>query len=124
MTSYINYKIGQVIEYMHILLVIYVLTGYYITPLIYLHYHLFLIILIFLDWKNNKECTLTKLEFYFKHNNISDETRHTREFIRPKINNLFNTNLTSKQVNNGLHILFRLCFILSFIRYIRYYHLL
>ena len=98
--------------------------GFYITPLKYLYYYLFLIILIFLDWKNNKECTLTKQEYYFKYGDTSDTTRYKREFFRPIFNRLFNTNITSNQSNSLSYISFKICFILGFIRLIRYYHVL
>jgi hypothetical protein len=59
----INECIADLIHNIHILLIIYIFIGHYITPINYIKYYLLLIIFIFLDWNDyDGQCILTKLE--------------------------------------------------------------
>jgi Ca2+/Na+ antiporter len=102
------------------LLLIYVMIGYLITPLQYIKYLLLIIILIYLNWKyDNERCILTKLEHYYRTNewNIKPAIEiEAPEFFRPFIKKIFNINLTRESADKLNYYLLTNSFILGFIR--------
>ncbi len=109
---------ADIINYIHIFLIIYVYTGWLITPIKYLHYYIFLIIFIFLDWNDfDGQCILTRLEFYFR---TGDWTpKESPEFFRPMINKMFDLKLTKEEGNRLNYFSFTLCLLLGFFRFQR-----
>ena len=116
----INHSIANLINFIHKLLVIYVLVGHYLTPDPYLKYYLFLIIFIFLDWNDfDGQCFLTNLEHYFRTGSFSKvppTSEDAPEFFRPIVNKLFNLNLTRNEGDRLNNFVFMMCFLLGFIR--------
>lgn len=109
----ISYKIGSLIEYIHSLLILYILVGHVVTPNKYLHYYLYLIIFIFLDWNDyDGKCILTKYEYYFKYKKFNKDY----EFFRPRVNKLFNLNLNKQEGDKLNNFLFMICFFIGFTR--------
>ena len=65
-----NGIIADALNYLHIAFVLYIIVGWYFTPIRYIHLYLFIIIFIILDWNDfDGLCTLTKMEDYFRNNN-------------------------------------------------------
>ena len=123
----INNNVADLIKYLHYILIIYVFTGHYITPIKYLKYYLLFVIFIFLDWNDfDGQCILTGIEYYFRYGKQDDRPAHEEnapEFFRPLINNTFNINLSreeSKKLNN---FLFMFCFLLGFLRLTNYFNI-
>jgi hypothetical protein len=125
-----NILIANMIRYIHYILIIYILIGFYITPIKYLHYYLLLIIFILLDWNDlDGQCILTKWEYYFRKKsennkiNMLSEYSNEPEFFRPIINKLFNINLTSKEGDRLNYFVFISCFLFGFIRLLNHYNI-
>ena len=116
----INIFLANIIRYIHLLLIFYVLTGFIITPIKYLKYYIYIIIFIFLDWNDSDgQCTLTGLEHRFrtgKYNNKNAKEENAPEFVRPLINKLFNLNLSRDKVNRLNNFIFMLCLLFAFTR--------
>ena len=104
-----NEIIANVIYLIHICLVLYIILGWYITPIQYLIYYIYLIILIMLSWNINGSCGLTKLESHYRNNND--------EFFRPLLNKLLNSNLDKEQSDKINYFTFLFCLLLGFIKY-------
>ena len=120
----INHGIADLIKIIHTVLVLYILTGHYFTPIKYLKYYLLLVIFIFLDWNDfDGMCILTKLEHYFRTGVLTNKAplQDGPEFFRPLIKNLFNLNLTSIEADRLNNFVFMFCFLLGFYRLINHY---
>ena len=133
--------IADTIHYLHIVLVFYVLTGWVITPIRKIHYYIFFVLFVLLDWNDlDGECFLTRLEHYFRENErdipssyghghghekitISTETGEP-EFFRPLMNNLFNTNLTSQEASRLNYFTFISAILLAFLRLLHHYNIM
>jgi len=120
----INIFVANIISYIHLLLMFYVFTGFIITPIKYLKYYIFMLILIFLDWNDSDgQCILTGLEHRFrtgKCNKKSARYENAPEFFRPLINKLFNLNLSRDESDRLNNFIFMLCLLFAFIRYIKH----
>lgn len=117
----INLFIADLIKYIHIFMIIYILIGHYITPTEYIKYYLLLIIFIFLDWNDcDGQCIFTKLENYFRTGNWIQKAplEGGPEFFRPLVNKLFNLNLNNIQADRLNNFIFMICFLLGFYRII------
>jgi len=116
-----NIFIANTIHYFHYILVIYILIGYIITPIKYLKYYIYLIIIIFLNWNDiDGQCILTRLEYYFRTDKWNQEPaikENAPEFFRPIINKLFNINLNRSESDRLNNFIFMLCLLFGFIRY-------
>lgn len=123
--------LADIIYYMHLLLIIYILFGFMFLPSNHLPFYIILIILVFIDWNDyDGMCILTKLEYYFRHgiwietqeqlNKINKKTEEPAEFFRPLINKVFNVELTSYEASRLNNLLFSLCLLFGFIRYVSY----
>lgn len=127
----INAIIADSIHYLHILLVLYILFGWIITPIKKIHYYILVIMFVILDWNDiDGECILTRLEHYFREKIKNTNTKLTTntetgqpEFFRPLVNKLFNTQLTTNEANRINYFAFILVMMLAFFRMIRYYNI-
>lgn len=128
-----NKLIADIIYYTHLLLIIYILFGFMFLPSNHLPFYIILIILVFIDWNDyDGMCILTKLEYYFRHGvwiktreqlnkiNNNKKTEEPAEFFRPLINKVFNVELTSYEASRLNNLLFSLCLLFGFIRYVSY----
>lgn len=115
-----NIIIAELMRYIHIVLIIYILIGHIITPKAYLKYYLYLIIFVFLDWNDfDAQCILTKLEHYFRTGEMVDKSateENAPEFFRPLVNNLFNLNLDRASADRLNNYIFMLSFLFGFVR--------
>jgi hypothetical protein len=113
-----NIIIAEILRYIHIVLIIYILIGHIITPKPFLKYYLYLIIFVFLDWNDfDGQCILTKLEHYFRTGemvNKSAKEEEAPEFFRPLLNNLFNLNLDRESADRLNNYIFMLSFLFGF----------
>ena len=120
----INIFVANIFRYIHLLLIFYVFTGFIITPIKYLKYYIFMLILIFLDWNDSDgQCILTGLEHRFrtgKCNKKSARYENAPEFFRPLINKLFNLNLSRDESDRLNNFIFMLCLLFAFIRYMKH----
>lgn len=108
-------------HYLHILLVLYVVIGWLVTPMKYLHYYILLVLFILLDWNDHDgECSLTKLEHHLRYSQEERTSRPQPEFFRPLINNLFNLSLTSEEATRLNYFTFILGILFAFLRHL--YH--
>jgi hypothetical protein len=118
----INHFLANIIKYIHLLLIFYIFIGHQITPIKYLQYYLYLIILIFLDWNDfDGQCFLTRIEHGFRTDDWNQKPANQQdapEFFRPLMNNLFNLNLTREEANRLNNFIFMLCFLFGFSRYL------
>lgn len=116
---------ANIIKYIHLILILYVLTGYIYTPVAYLKYYLLFIILIFLDWNDfDGQCTLTGVEHYFRHGEWDfrpAEKEEAPEFFRPNINKFFKINLNRDEASRLNYFLFMTSFLIGFLRLTIYY---
>lgn len=134
-----NIIIADTIHYLHIVLVVYVLTGWIITPIRKIHYYILFVLFVLLDWNDlDGECFLTRLEHYFRekarngssssgNNNekltISTETGEP-EFFRPLMNRIFNSNLTSQEASRLNYFTFISAILLAFLRMLHHYNIM
>ena len=121
----INDIIANIIKYIHYILILYVMTGYIYTPIVYLKYYLLIIILIFLDWNDfDGQCILTGIEHYFRFGKWDlrpSEQEGAPEFFRPIINKIFQINLNRNEASRLNYFLFMTSFLIGFIRLLLYY---
>jgi hypothetical protein len=117
----INIIIADLIHIIHIILVLYIMSGFIITPNKYLKYYLYLIIFIFLDWNDSDgQCILTKIEHFFRTGQLTQKTAQCEdapEFFRPEIYKMFNIKLNRIEADKINNFIFILCFLFGFIRY-------
>ena len=115
----LNTIIADVIHYVHILLVLYVLTGWILTPVRKIHYYILFVLLILLDWNDlDGQCVLTKLEHYFREKTKmhDDKMSQEPEFFRPLMIKMFNIKLTSEQSMRINYFTFISGILLAFLR--------
>lgn len=120
--------IADLIHYLHIVLVLYIVTGWFITPIKYIHLYLLLIIFVILDWNDfDGQCILTRLEHYYRYKNTNSETEPDKEknerpeFFRPLINKLFNLNLNREESRRVNYFVFVFSFLLGFLRLLKHH---
>ena len=134
-----NIIIADTIHYLHIVLVVYVLTGWIITPIRKIHYYILFVLFVLLDWNDlDGECFLTRLEHYFREKarngssssgndneklTISTETGEP-EFFRPLMNRIFNSNLTSQEASRLNYFTFISAILLAFLRMLHHYNIM
>ena len=134
-----NIIIADTIHYLHIVLVVYVLTGWIITPIRKIHYYILFVLFVLLDWNDlDGECFLTRLEHYFREKarngssssgndneklTISTETGEP-EFFRPLMNRLFNSNLNSQEASRLNYFTFISAILLAFLRMLHHYNIM
>ena len=120
-------QIADLIHYLHIVLVLYIVTGWFITPIKYIHLYLLLIIFVILDWNDfDGQCILTRLEHYYRYKNTnSDIEKNQRpEFFRPLIKKWFNIDLTREESRRVNYFVFMFSFLLGFLRLLKHYKII
>jgi len=61
--------LADIVRYIHISLIVFVLFGPFILPKKYLYYYIILVILIFMDWNDlDGQCILTRIEYWLRYN--------------------------------------------------------
>ena len=117
-----NLFIADLVASLHNILGLYVSIGFIITPIQYLKYHMFLILLIFLGWSVFGNCILTGLEHGFRTGEwkrVTAVEEGAPEFFRPLINKTFNLELTRVEADRLNHGLFTLFLLIAFIRLLK-----
>jgi hypothetical protein len=111
-----NIFIADIIKFIHIILVLMVLTGFIFLPRKFLPYYIIFIILVLLDW-NDKDglCILTRIEHYFRTGKW-EHYESQPEFIRPLVNKVFKTSLSESESTKLNYFVFLICLLLGFIR--------
>jgi hypothetical protein len=132
-----NIIVADSIHYLHILLVIYVISGWIITPVKWIHFYILFVIFILLDWNDyDGECFLTKLEHYFRNksrdnlpatenDSISINTENGQpEFFRPLINKTFNIQMSSQDASKLNYFVFVFGILLAFLRLLHHHNIM
>ena len=113
--------ISNIIYYIHVLIVFFIIFGIFIISNIYLPYFIIFVLFVMLNWYGLfGSCILTKLEYYFKTGVWSELTAEQEggpEFFRPLIKCIFNVELTRNQANKLNNILFLTIVLIAFIKY-------
>ena len=124
-------QVADLIHYLHIVLVLYIVTGWFITPIKYIYLYLLLIIFVILDWNDfDGQCILTRLEHYYRYKNTKPDTEPDKEknerpeFFRPLINKLFNINLNREESRRVNYFVFMFSFLLGFLRLLKHYKII
>ena len=120
-------QIADLIHYLHILLVLYIIIGWFITPIKYIHLYLLLIIFVILDWNDfDGQCILTRLEHYYRHTNTKTDIKKNErpEFFRPFIKKWFNINLNLEESRRINYFVFMFVFLLGFLRLLKHYKII
>ena len=127
--------IAELINYLHIVLVLYIIVGWFITPIKYIHLYLLLIIFVILDWNDfDGQCILTRLEHYYRYKNTKPDTEPDTEpdkeknkrpeFFRPLIKKWFNINLNREESRRINYFVFMSVFLLGFLRLLKHYKII
>ena len=127
MTNNMNIIVADVIYYMHIVLMIYIGIGWYVTPIKYIHFYLFFIIFIIFDWNDfDGLCILTKFEDYFRNkNSIKQQKKKDQpEFFRRLLNKLLNVSITSEQEVRITYCILIVVLLLGFLRLLHHYRIM
>jgi len=127
-----NIIIADIINYLHIVLVVYVLIGWLVTPVKKLHYYIIFVIFVLLDWNDlDGQCFLTKIEHYFRERarkqmttmSTKDNEKLTMntetgepEFFRPLMKRMFNLELTSQDASRINYFTFISAMLLGLLR--------
>jgi len=122
-----NTIVADIIHYMHIVLMIYIGIGWYVTPIKYIHFYLFFIIFLILDWNDfDGLCMLTNFEDYFRNkNSIKQQQKQEKpEFFRPILQKIFNINVTREQSRRITYCLLMIVFLLGFLRMLHHYKIM
>ena len=110
---------GNIIRFVHYLLMVFILVGHSLLPIEYIKYYLILVVLIFIDWNDlDGQCILTRLEHYFNSGEWNQKTpvEGGPEFFRPIVNNLFNLKLDRLQADRLNNIVFLICWLIALLR--------
>ena len=114
--------LAESVVFIHKIITLYVFIGFIITPIQYLKYYMFLILLIFLGWSVFGNCILTGLEHGFRTGEwkrVTAVEEGAPEFFRPLINKTFNLELTRVEADRLNHGLFTLFLLIAFIRLLK-----
>jgi len=61
--------LADIVQFIHILLILFVLVGPFILPKKHLYYYIISVILIFMDWNDlDGQCILTRIEHWLRYN--------------------------------------------------------
>ncbi len=122
-----NIIIADILHYVHIGLLIYIVIGWYVTPIQYIHLYLIFIIFIILDWNDSDgKCSITIYEDYFRSkNNVKEKKEESSpEFFRPILNKILNKNFTRKDSTKITYIGLMIAMLLGLVRLLYHYKLL
>ncbi len=112
--------LANFVYYLHLSIIIFIFLGNLILPFRYLPYLVLLIIIIMLDWNDfDGMCILTKLEYYFRTGNLSQQPateENAPEFFRPLIKKIFGVNISRKAASRLNNFLFLVILLITLIR--------
>jgi hypothetical protein len=112
--------LANFVYYLHLSIIIFIFLGNLILPFRYLPYLVLLIIIIMLDWNDfDGMCILTKLEYYFRTGNLSQQPateENAPEFFRPLIKKKFGVNISRKAASRLNNFLFLVILLITLIR--------
>lgn len=112
---------------MHIVLMIYIGIGWYVTPIKYIHFYLFFIIFLILDWNDfDGLCMLTKIEDYFRNKNSikQQQKKEKPEFFRPIFQKIFNVSVTREQSKRITYCILMVVFLFGLLRMLHHYKIM
>ena len=108
--NYVNIC-ANIVLFIHIIGIIILLFGF-MLPRKYLLYHLMILPFVFLNWLiDNNNCILTKLECTLR----GEEKKQSNAFISNTLQYL-NLNVTEENIDNNIHIIFIIPWLISCIR--------
>ncbi len=117
---YYRYLLADIVKYIHILLLIFVVIGPFILHKSQLKYYIYLVLFIFLDWNDfDGQCILTRIEFWLRTHQWkqSSPIEGGPEFFRPLFTNLTGKEITTLEADRLNNFLFTLCLLIAFTRY-------
>lgn len=121
----LNIFIANTLQIIHILLLLIMISPYFIPSGEWMKYLLIIICLIKLDWYDgDSQCSITSLEAKFRNKwKPGYYNEDSPEFFRPLVNKFlkpFNIELNKKQADNLNNTIVIIAIIISFIRYCLY----
>ena len=113
--------LADIVHFIHILLILFVLVGPFILPKKYLYYYIISVILIFMDWNDSDgQCILTRIEYWLRYNqwyNQGSPSEGGPEFFRHIYTKLTGHQITSIQADRLNNFLFIGGLLIAFLRY-------
>ena len=113
--------LADIIKYIHILLILFILIGPFILPKKYLYYYIILVILIFLDWNDlDGQCILTRIEYWLRNNqwyNQGSPIEGGPEFFRHLYIKVTGKDISTLKADRLNNFLFMVCLLIAFLRY-------
>ena len=113
--------LADIVHFIHILLILFVLVGPFILPKKHLYYYIILVILLFMDWNDlDGQCILTRIEYWLRYNqwyNQGSTSEGGPEFFRHLYTNLTGHQITSIQADRLNNFLFIGGLLIAFLRY-------
>ena len=113
--------LADIVHFIHILLILFVLVGPFILPKKYLSYYIISVILIFMDWNDSDgQCILTRIEYWLRYNqwyNQGTTSEGGPEFFRTLYTKLSGHQITSIQADRLNNFLFIGGLLIAFLRY-------
>ena len=113
--------LADIVHFIHILLILFVLVGPFILPKKHLYYYIILVILLFMDWNDlDGQCILTRIEYWLRYNqwyNQGSTSEGGSEFFRHLYTNLTGHQITSIQADRLNNFLFIGGLLIAFLRY-------
>ena len=101
----------------HLIILIIILFGWLIFPKRWLKYQMLIVPLVFLDWHDDGQCILTRLEHYFKTGEweqIPAEEEDGAEFFRPILNWITGLNLSRKTAGKINTVMFIISWLITY----------
>jgi hypothetical protein len=111
--------LADIVYYLHISLIFYVLSGIFILPCNYLTTYIIFIILVLLDWNDfDGMCILTKIEHYLREDEWINQSpvEGGPEFFRPIVNNMFGLSISTPEAERLNNFVFISCLLIAFLR--------
>jgi len=113
--------LADIVKYIHIILILFILIGPFILPKKKLYYYIILSILIFLDWNDlDGQCILTKIEYWLRYNkwyNQGSPIEGGPEFFRHLYIKLTGKEISTLNADRLNNFLFMICLLIAFVRY-------
>jgi len=113
--------LADIVHFIHILLILFVLVGPFILPKKHLYYYIILVILLFMDWNDlDGQCILTRIEYWLRYNqwyNQGSTSEGGPEFFRHLYTKLSGHQITSIQADRLNNFLFIGGLLIAFLRY-------
>ena len=115
---------ADIIYYIHLFLVLFILVGFIILPSKWLIYYIILGLLILIDWNDlDGMCILTKVEHYFRTGEwvaLSSDQEGAPEFFRPFLKRILGIEMERRKAKKLNNFVFLSLILIAFIRYVFY----